>query len=775
MANLLSIQDEYLFERIQDNTNQLGYEFNDYNNYMKFTKLLGNTNLKEDSKFDLNLHEPKSFNKSYIKDLNEFRVVTNNIEKLFIEHNKFIELQEQNNDLDKTKLEELKDNFKQVREVVEKETLDFKQGFKGIKNSLQNEVKEFDKKIKILEKEIKNFEKNKTKKSNYQEINLHSQNAIFRRQALIEDLKFDKESLQDSYDRNFIERNSDLLIKYTKGINKSFKENLGFEPLAKNYTTRIDLLNKTIEIKDMKFVYDSFKKGLHSKTIDQMEKIRDDFHKNPTMIEILISKNVSELEAWRFKNPNALEISNEVKDKIFIKTSKRFIDRDKAREEALKIIENYKTNNNGIITDRKETSIYIKVINKHLNKVKEDNKEIIEVLQKIEKDSLKKFEELDAIRSNIREKQKLEKELNEEKLYKVVKDSFKEGLEGATTNLEKLNYIANSKKVFKDLNLVGSSNRKEFYKELESLETSIKQSIKQELEQEKILEKSKTLTKDFIEKLDKSKSNEELEAIYKEINSKFEELDKESTITLFNKYFEKQTSLREEPKVELKVEEPKVELKVEESKVVEESKFDTKINDYINSLKGKNLPKIEELKTNFKINDYIDSLKGKELSKIEEPKVEEIKDSQIALDNEQLARKNFKIIVNNKKYDNELKVNKLGFHLEKITRLKELARRENILRMYKERIEALKVDIDLEKAKAPKVEPKVTKTNNLETKELLEKGKQQEMKLDSKPKIEEPEVEPKVIEPKVEPKVEEPKVEDTNNVEDEDGFGDFDR
>jgi division protein CdvB (Snf7/Vps24/ESCRT-III family) len=95
--------------------------------------------------------------------------------------------------------------------------LDFKQGFKGIKNSLQNEIKDFDKKIKVLEKEIKNFEKNKTKKSNYQEINLHSQNAIFRRQALIEDLKFDKESLQDSYDKNFIERNSDLLINFTKG------------------------------------------------------------------------------------------------------------------------------------------------------------------------------------------------------------------------------------------------------------------------------------------------------------------------------------------------------------------------------------------------------------------------------------------------------------------------------------------------------------------------------------------------------------------------------
>ena len=742
MANILQTQDDYLFERIQEVSSNLGYEFNDYNNYSKFTKLLGNTNLKEDSKFDLNLHEPKSFNKSYIKDLNEFRVVTNNIEKLFIEHNKFIELQEQNNDLDKTKLEELKVEFKQVKEVVEKQTLEFKQGFKEIKNSLQNEVKEFDKKIKILEKEIKNFEKNKTKKSNYQEINLHSQNAIFRRQALIEDLKFDKESLQDSYDRNFIERNSDLLVNFTKGINKGFKENLGFEPLAKNYHSKIDLLNKTIEIKDMKFVYDSFKKGLHSKTIEQMEKIRDDFHKNPTVIKILIAKNVSELEAWRFKNPNALEISNEVKDKIFVKTSKAFIDRDKARDESLKIIENHKTNNNGIITDRKETSIYIKVIKKHLNKLKENNKEVFEVLQKIEKDSLKKFEELDAIRSNIREKQKLEKELNEEKLYKVVKDSFKNGLDKSITNLEKLNYIANSKKVFKDLNLVGPSNRKEFYKELESLETSIKQSIKQELEQEKILEKSKTLTEDFIEKLDKSKSNEELEAIYKEINSKFKELDKESTITLFNKYFEKQTSLKEEPKVELKVEEPKVELKVEEPKVVEESKFNTKIN------------------------DYIDSLKGKELSKIEEPKVEEIKYSQIALDNEQLAKKNFKIIVNNKKYDNELKVNKLGFHLEKITRLKELARRENILRMYKERIEALKVDIDLEKAKAPKVEPKVTKTNNLETKELLEKGKQQEMKLDSKPKIEEP---------KVEPKVEEPKVEDTNNVEDEDGFGDFDR
>ena len=373
MANLLQTKDEYLFERIQEVSFNLGYEFNDYYNYSKFTKLLGNTNLKEDSKFDLNLHEPKSFNKSYVKDLNEFRVVTNNIEKLFIEHNKFIELQEQINDLDKTKLEELKDNFKQVKEVVEKETLDFKQGFKGIKNSLQNEIKEFDKKIKVLEKEIKNFEKNKTKKSNYQEINLHSQNAIFRRQALIEDLKFDKESLQDGYDRNFIERNSDLLVNFTKGINKGFKENLGFEPLVKNYTTRIDLLNKTIEIKDMKFIYDSFKKGLHTKTIEQMEKIRDDFYKNPIAIKIFIDKNVAELEEWRFKNPNAKEISNDVKDKIFVKTSKAFIDRDKAREEVSKIIENHKTNNNGIITDRKETSINIKVIKKHLNKVKENN------------------------------------------------------------------------------------------------------------------------------------------------------------------------------------------------------------------------------------------------------------------------------------------------------------------------------------------------------------------------------------------------------------------
>ncbi len=50
--------------------------------------------------------------------------------------------------------------------------------------------------------------------------------------------------------------------------------------------------------------------------------------------------------------------------------------------------------------------------------------------------------------------------------------------------------------------------------------------------QEKILEKSKTLTKDFIKKIDKCKTNEKLDVVYNEIISKFQDFTDEDIRTL---------------------------------------------------------------------------------------------------------------------------------------------------------------------------------------------------------------------------------------------------
>lgn len=142
---------------------------------------------------------------------------------------------------------------------------------------------------------------------------------------------------------------------------------------------------------------------------------------------------------------------------------------------------------------------------------------------------LKKEEKLDAtrrkldiIRQNAKEKQILQKTL-----YEVLKDIFRKELKGKKSNLDKLDYITNieSKEVFKALNLVDFSHKKEFYRKLETLKTNIIQSIKK--------------GKDFIEKIDKCKTNEELFVTYDEIKSNSKDLAIYDKSTLFKKVIEK--------------------------------------------------------------------------------------------------------------------------------------------------------------------------------------------------------------------------------------------
>lgn len=57
------------------------------------------------------------------------------------------------------------------------------------------------------------------------------------------------------------------------------------------------------------------------------------------------------------------------------------------------------------------------------------------------------------------------------------------------------------------------------------------------------LEKSKTLTNDFIKKLDKCKTNEKLRATYNEIKLKLQDLNNKDNATLINKLFEKTNSI----------------------------------------------------------------------------------------------------------------------------------------------------------------------------------------------------------------------------------------
>ncbi len=125
--------------------------------------------------------------------------------------------------------------------------------------------------------------------------------------------------------------------------------------------------------------------------------------------------------------------------------------------------------------------------------------------------------------------------------YKNAKVNFYKGLEEKTTNLEKLDYITNYKKVLKGLKNVGSSYKRDFYKELERLENN----IKLDLEQEKFLEKSKTLTKYFIEKINKihiDSSIVKVLDIYKEVHSKHQDLSNKDELTLINK-LEKKSNL----------------------------------------------------------------------------------------------------------------------------------------------------------------------------------------------------------------------------------------
>ncbi len=186
---------------------------------------------------------------------------------------------------------------------------------------------------------------------------------------------------------------------------------------------------------------------------------------------------------------------------------------------------------------------------KNIVKSKTLTKDLIEKLDKCKtKEELKvtldlidsMFLELDGRDNNIlfslsNKKIRVINKINENNNYNLVIDSFYKGLIKKRMNLEKLDYIANYKKVFKkDLNLVGSSNRKKFYKELESLKTNI--------------EKSKTLTNDLVEKIDKCKTNEELRATCNEIKPKLQDLNNEDTATLNNKIFEKINLIYEENK-----------------------------------------------------------------------------------------------------------------------------------------------------------------------------------------------------------------------------------
>ncbi len=128
---------------------------------------------------------------------------------------------------------------------------------------------------------------------------------------------------------------------------------------------------------------------------------------------------------------------------------------------------------------------------------------------------------LDIIRQNAKEKQILQKTL-----YEVLKDIFRKGLKGKKYNLDKLDYIRNieSREVFKALNLVDSRHKKEFYRELETLETNIIQSYEK--------------WKDFIEKIDKCKTKEDINDTYILINSNSKDLTKDEKLTLYRKYIE---------------------------------------------------------------------------------------------------------------------------------------------------------------------------------------------------------------------------------------------
>ncbi len=77
--------------------------------------------------------------------------------------------------------------------------------------------------------------------------------------------------------------------------------------------------------------------------------------------------------------------------------------------------------------------------------------------------------------------------------------------------------------------------------ELKTIETI----IKLELEEEKILEKSKTLTNNFIEKIDKSKTNKELDAAYNLYKSN-KDLVIDHKLILIKKFIEK--NLKEKQK-----------------------------------------------------------------------------------------------------------------------------------------------------------------------------------------------------------------------------------
>lgn len=155
-----------------------------------------------------------------------------------------------------------------------------------------------------------------------------------------------------------------------------------------------DILNENKEFSfiEIRSMYDCYILNLYPKNIE-IEKTRNDFFKNPRVINILIDLNIDNINNWISQNKEALFIPNNIKNEILLKDCLFFINHEEAKKEFQRIIENYKANNIEV-SDLKESSISAKVVYRYLKKLKTTNIEMYKILKKIEKESLKPFKNL---------------------------------------------------------------------------------------------------------------------------------------------------------------------------------------------------------------------------------------------------------------------------------------------------------------------------------------------------------------------------------------------